>query len=245
MRTVEKSVDSQKNSVVLPENVVAIIPVLNEAGNIETVLEGLARRGIYKSIVALDPRNTDNTTDILSARGAPFLVAPQSGYDSAVNAAVQFIDSYFPESLHVLFSDAGGKYDYAIIDDFLCAIAAGADMALGRRINAAQHLHWHQRFGTQLVLFPVTIFFKAPLHDIGPIRMVRRSLLARLAPKPRSFRWPTETLIKALALGARVVEVPLTLTSRQGKSKVSGNFLRSVRAGADMLSALQFLFYKE
>ena len=75
--------------------------------------------------------------------------------------------------------------------------------------------------------------------------MMRISLLKRLDVKPRGFRFPTETLIKSLALKANVVEVPVLLTPRLGVSKISGNFRKSLKAGVDMFSALQFIFYTD
>ncbi len=225
--------------------VVAIIPVLNEAGNISLVLDALASYGIQQYIVSIDPRNIDSIEDILTERSVPFVMAPESGYDSAVHAAVGAIEKYYPKSKYILFTDAGNKYSYKVLGDFFSSLEQGADVVLGNRINAREYLHWRQRIGTQIVLVIINSIFRKRIHDLGPIRMMRISLLKRLDVRPRGFRFPTETLIKSLALNSIVVEVPMVLTPRLGVSKISGNFRKSVRAGIDMFSALQFIFYTD
>ena len=226
-------------------DVVAIIPVLNEAGNMSLVLDSLAVYGIEHCIVSIDPRNSDSIERILTERGVPFVIAPQSGYDSAVHTAAGAIEKYFPTSKYILCTDAGNKYSYDVLGDFFSRLEEGADLVLGNRINAGEYLHWRQRVGTQLVLLIINSIFRKRIHDLGPIRMMRISLLKRLDVKPRGFRFPTETLIKSLALKANVVEVPMVLTPRLGVSKISGNFRKSLKAGIDMFSALQFIFYTD
>lgn len=226
------------------QHTVAVIPVLNEAKSIEIVLDNLARADITRAIVGIDPNNTDNIKDLLAKREVPYVITPRSGYDSAVSAAVEVIPQHYPECQYILFSDAGNKYSYMVIPLFASALSRGADMALGNRINAHEHLLWHQRLGTQLVLLPITMHFGVSVHDLGPVRMTTRALIEKLNMQPRMFRWPTESLIKALAVGAVVVEVPMTLTPRIGSSKVSGSLRRSLRAGFEMYSALRFFAYR-
>ena len=53
----------------------------------------------------------------------------------------------------------------------------------------------------------------------------------------RAFGWPVEMVVKAAARGARIVEVDVTHAARQaGRSKVSGTFRGSVRAGYAFLT---------
>ncbi|HXJ83672.1 MAG TPA: hypothetical protein VMS64_33905 [Candidatus Methylomirabilis sp.] len=53
----------------------------------------------------------------------------------------------------------------------------------------------------------------------------------------RASGWPVEMAVKAAALGARILEVPVSHTPRLvGRSKVSGTFRGTVRAGYGFLS---------
>ena len=55
--------------------------------------------------------------------------------------------------------------------------------------------------------------------------------------RDRAFGWPVEMVVKAAALGARIVEVDVTHVPRQGgRSKVSGTVRGSVRAGYGFLT---------
>ena len=78
-----------------------------------------------------------------------------------------------------------------------------------------------------------------PITDFGPLRAIRTDLLSRLRMRDRASGWPVEMVVKAAALGARVVEVPVSHSTRiAGRSKVSGTFRGTVRAGYGFLSAV-------
>jgi hypothetical protein len=76
------------------------------------------------------------------------------------------------------------------------------------------------------------------ITDIGPFRAIRVELLHRLGMRDRAFGWPVEMVVKAAALGARIVEVPVSHAARlRGSSKVSGTLVGSLRAGYGFLRA--------
>jgi len=53
-----------------------------------------------------------------------------------------------------------------------------------------------------------------------------------------AFGWPVEMVVRAAALGARIVEVEVSQGPRRGgRSKVSGTLTGSVRAGYGFLAA--------
>ena len=62
--------------------------------------------------------------------------------------------------------------------------------------------------------------------------------------EPRKFRWPTELLVKALALKLNVKQVEVVTRPRKGSSKVSGSLRASLRAGIEMFSSLSFVNYE-
>jgi hypothetical protein len=56
--------------------------------------------------------------------------------------------------------------------------------------------------------------------------------------RDRAFGWPVEMVVKAAALGARIVEVPVSHVARRlGRSKVSGTFIGSIRAAYGFIRA--------
>jgi len=57
--------------------------------------------------------------------------------------------------------------------------------------------------------------------------------------KERTYGWPSEMIIKAARVGCKILEVPVSYRSRTGgKSKVSGNFLGSLKASYCMLKVV-------
>ena len=74
---------------------------------------------------------------------------------------------------------------------------------------------------------------------MGPFRAVRREILERLDMEERTYGWPSEMIIKASKLGCKILEVPVSYRPRTGgKSKVSGNFLGSLKASYCMLKVV-------
>src|SRR4030095_13807624 len=91
-----------------------------------------------------------------------------------------------------------------------------------RRLTSHQH-PWHATLGTRVIAAFVSWRYGARLHDIGPLRAIRVDLLRRLGMRDRGFGCPVEMVVKAAALGARIVEVPVAHHPRlAGRSKVSG-----------------------
>jgi len=74
---------------------------------------------------------------------------------------------------------------------------------------------------------------------MGPFRAVRREILERLDMEERTYGWPSEMIIKASKLRCKILEVPVSYRPRTGgKSKVSGNFLGSLKASYCMLKVV-------
>jgi|GEM_PF-2640411 len=225
-------------------NVVVIIPVHNEADNIRGVIESLQSHRYTQTIVAIDPRTNDTSANEAAAGGAHIVHAPHWGYDSAAAAAVAAIRATFPTCEYVVFFDAGGKFPPDAIANMLEKARTGASLVLASRAAARENLRLHQKIGTALVLWCINFLFRSHITDISPFRVIRYPLLNGLDMQPRVFRFPSEMLVKCLALKVSIEEVQITLRPRLGRSKVSGNLFNSMRAGFDMFSALQFVRFR-
>ncbi|MDQ3098999.1 MAG: hypothetical protein M3Q44_04600 [bacterium] len=224
--------------------IVTIIPTLNESDNILNVIGLLKNNHLNNIIVGIDASTIDATSKILEKAGIPYVKSVHTGYDPTVKAAISQINKYFPQSRYILFADAGVKYDFTIVNTFLVKVNEGADLVLGSRLGQRENMLWHQKLGTQVVLFPIKILFKRKIEDISPFRLIRRDKYEKLKMRGAKFSFPSEMLIKCLALNYKVVEVPIVSLRRQGTSKVSGSFKNSISAGKDMFTSLQFAWFK-
>jgi hypothetical protein len=78
------------------------------------------------------------------------------------------------------------------------------------------------------------------VHDIGPMRAVRRADLLALGLRDRRFGYPLELLIAAGRAGWRVTEIDVDYLPRAAgtRSKVTGTALGTARAIRDMSRVL-------
>jgi hypothetical protein len=77
------------------------------------------------------------------------------------------------------------------------------------------------------------------VHDIAPVRAVRRDRMIALGVTDRAFGYPLELLLKAGSAGWRLYEIDVDYRPRTGgRSKVSGSVSGTLRAVRDMSAAL-------
>src|SRR5687767_9275038 len=211
-----------------------IIPALDEAEVIGTVLARVPG-GVLDEVLVVDNGSTDGTAAVATRAGARVITEPRRGYGSACWAGVRALD---PATDIAVFLDGDGSQHPEELPRVLAPILAGqADLVLGARHLSRNHPA-HAALGTRLVAAFVAWRYGQRITDIGPFRAIRVELLHRIQMRDRAFGWPVEMVVKAAALGARIVEVPVSHTARlRGRSKVSGTLRGSLRAGYGFLRA--------
>lgn len=126
-----------------------VIPALNESATIEAVVE---TAGKYGMPIVVDDGSTDVTAELARQAGA-VVVSHKSnlGYDAALNSG--FKKAAELNSKVIVTVDADGQHDPSLIQKFIDAIDAGADVVVGvrsRRQRLAEHifaLYTRFRFG--------------------------------------------------------------------------------------------------
>jgi glycosyltransferase involved in cell wall biosynthesis len=216
--------------------VVVIIPALNEATNIGSLVgEVLATMPV--EVVVVDNGSTDATADEALAAGARLVREPRRGYGYACAAGV----AEAKDASVLVFLDGDYSFLPAELSVLLRPIQEGhADLVLGSRplgSIAPGAMPPHQRIGNWLVARLMNLLYGLAITDLGPYRAVRSSVLARLEMREMTFGWPTEMIVKAARQGARITEVPVSYHSRRaGHSKVSGTLHGAVLAAWYILS---------
>ncbi len=211
-----------------------IIPALDEAEVIGTILARVPAN-ILDEVIVVDNGSTDRTADVAARAGARVITEPRRGYGSACWAGVSALD---PTTEIAVFLDGDGSQRPEELPHVLAPILAKeADLVLGVRQLSGQHPA-HAALGTRLVAAFISWRYGRRITDIGPFRAIRVELLRRLGMRDRAFGWPVEMVVKAAALGARIVEVPVSQAARlRGRSKVSGTLIGSLRAGYGFVRA--------
>ncbi len=202
--------------------VVIVIPALNESASIVGVVEAAARYGIP---IVVDDGSTDNTAALATQAGA-MVVSHESnqGYDAALNAGFKKAAELGSEIIITI--DADGQHDPSLIQKFVNAIDAGADVVVGirsRRQRFAEHIfawytHWH--FG-----------IKDPLCGMKAYRTVVYEVLGHFDAYGSIG---TELTIFAAKRGYRLGQIEFEVREREGQSRfgqvLAGNYkiLRSI-----------------
>jgi glycosyltransferase involved in cell wall biosynthesis len=211
-----------------------IIPALNEAAVIGEVVAAVPP-GLVAEVIVVDNDSTDGTGAVAGRAGARVVHEPRRGYGAACAAGVRALAA---DAEVAAFLDGDGSQDPRELPRVLSPLAAtAADLVLGARRLGAHH-PLHASLGSALVARLVALRYRIRLTDIGPFRAIRVGLLHRLGMRDLAFGWPVEMVVRAAALGARIVEVEVSQGPRRGgRSKVSGTLTGSVRAGYGFLAA--------
>ena len=208
-----------------------ILPCLDEAEALPGVLRALPPG--FRALV-VDNGSRDGTPDIAESLGARVVYEARKGYGAAVHAGLEAATTDV-----VAFIDADGSLDPAELPAMV-ALLDGADLVAGRRRPEGRGAWpWHARAGNAAIS-ALLRRRGVVVHDIAPIRVVRRTALLDLGIADRAFGYPLELLIRAGAAGWRITEVDVAYRPRTGgRSKVSGSVRGTVRAARDMAGVLR------
>lgn len=209
-----------------------ILPCLDEAAALPWVL-GRMPIG-YRAIVA-DNGSTDGSAEVARSHGAEVVSVPQRGFGAACAAGLAAATAPV-----VCFMDADASLDPVQLPAVAEPVLNGrADLVLGRR-RPTSRAAWpaHARLANAVLCHNLRRRTGYRLHDLGPMRAVRREALLGLDLTDRRFGYPLEMVTRAAAAGWRVQEVSVRYTPRTGRSKVTGTAAGTLRAISDMRRVL-------
>lgn len=221
-----------------PPRVAVVIPALDEEQAIGGVLDALDR-ALVQQVVVADNGSRDRTAELARAHGAEVVSVPERGYGAACLGALARVGTDVDV---VAFMDADGADDPAELPSLVAPIARDeADLVIGSRTLGRSEpgaLTPPQRFGNWLATALIRLLHGQRYTDLGPFRAVRRSTLEQIGMRDRSFGWTVEMQVRALQVGARVCERPVSYRRRVGRSKISGTLSGVVGAGVGILSTI-------
>ncbi len=226
------------------DTILAIIPVRNEEETIGEVVQSLSQQGI-QHIRVVDNGSVDQSASRAIAAGAEVVLEPRPGYGQACWTGLQNLP---PEMDWILFCDGDGSDDMACLPEML-ALRSTADFILGdRRATQAGRnaMTPVQNLGNALATTLIHWGWRYPYHDLGPLRLIRRSALDAIQMGDRGFGWTVEMQVRAVELGLTIYELPVAYHPRQGgRSKISGTLKGSIQAGSIILSTLGRLYWQK
>lgn len=223
-------------------NTIVILPALNEAETIAGVIRDLQRHGLT-NICVVDNGSDDRTAEIARQAGAQVVVEPRRGYGQACWSGLQ--SPMAARAEWILFCDGDGSDDLSQLPDLL-ALRDRHDLILGNRrgtVTGKAQLTPVQNFGNWLATRLIWLGWGHAYEDLGPLRLIRKTALDRLAMEDRGFGWTVEMQAKAAEQQLRICECPVNYLPRQGgQSKIAGTVTGSFKAGQVILTTLAKLY---
>jgi len=202
---------------------VAIVPAHNEAAAIGGVVADVLalRHGgqrLFERAVVVDNGSTDGTAAVARHSGARVVSEPRLGYGAACLAGI----AAAADADVLVFIDGDASVDLADTPRLLAALD-DADLVIGVRHKASpEAMNFAQRFGNRLATGLIRLLWRAPVTDLGPFRAIRRDALQSLGMQDCAYGWTVEMQVKAIQHELRIIEVPVNLKPRIGRSKISG-----------------------
>lgn len=221
--------------------VAVLIPARDEEASLPPLLEELVSTAPAVRILVVDNGSQDGTAAAARAAGARIVSEPRVGYGRACQAGLRALESAEGPPEMVVFLDADDHRAPSQLRRLLKPIRAGrADLVVGeRRATNGRGVRVHAALGNRLVTIVLRGLYGSTVRDMGPFRAVRWECLRILALDEPDFGWYVQMQVRALRCGFRVVGVPIAFERRRrGRSKISGSWLASARAGRVMLRTL-------
>ena len=219
----------------MPSGVSVVIPALNEAESIGTVVRSMPWDRIDECIV-VDNGSTDRTAQVAAEAGARVVTSPR-GYGAAMAAGTS---AALPSTKILILMDGDGSDDIHQLPDLLAPVLEGqADFVIGSRLRGKREqgsMLGSQIFAAHLISRLVRLLYGYRYTDMGPFRAIRRDALQTMQMREMTYGWNLEMQIKAVRLGLRILEIPVNYRRRiGGVSKVSGDLRASFTAGRRIL----------
>ncbi len=218
----------------MPSRISIIIPAFNEESSIGFVLDALPQNLIHE-IIVVNNASTDDTARVATQHGARVVEETRRGYGSACLKGMEELDA--PDI--VVFLD-GDFSDYPEeITELIKPIEKGEkDFVLGSRMllpESRMALLPQARYGNQLAVFLINLFFDYRFTDLGPFRAIRYDSLLDIGMQDTNFGWTVEMQIKAVKKKLRIQEVPVKYRERVGVSKITGTIKGTLGAGTKII----------
>jgi glycosyltransferase involved in cell wall biosynthesis len=207
-----------------------VMPCLNEAATVarcvEKALKAMSLAGLSGEVVVADNGSTDASAKLATEAGARVVRAPVRGYGAAYLAGIASA-----RGRYLVLGDADDTYDFGTVPEFVAALKAGHDVALGSRFMGTilpGAMPWlHRYVGNPVLTGILSLFFGRRVSDAHcGMRALTREAADRMRLRTTGMEFASEMIALALRQGLRVTEIPIVYHPRVGTSK-----LRSFRDG--------------
>ena len=209
--------------------VLIIIPVYNEAENIEKVVDNLILNYPQYDYIVVNDGSSDTTRDICRKRGYQYLnLTINLGIGGAVQTGYKYAqDKGYDIAVQM---DGDGQHDIAYLEKMLPVLESGeADIVIGSRFIDKEGFQssFFRRLGIKFLSGLIWIFTGKKIKDVtSGFRVVNKRFIDIYA-RYYSMDYPEpEAIISAIMNRGKIKEIPVVMQERiSGDSSI--NLLRS------------------
>jgi len=221
------------------ETASVVLPCLNEAANLQTLLPQvhavLQTLHIPASVYVVDGGSTDNTVEVAERHGATVIPQRGEGYGGAIRTAFEDIDSTY-----IITLDADCSHHPAILK-YLYESRHEAQIVIASRYveQGFAEMPWLRRMLSAVLNRSFRHILDVNVRDLSSgYRLYHRKAIAALDLKYATYAVLQEALIKAYCEGYKVAEVPFHYRPRRHGS----THAKLLRFGWVYLKALRSLW---
>jgi glycosyltransferase involved in cell wall biosynthesis len=199
-----------------PSTVSVVIPAMNEADAIGTVVASLRAAAPWREVLVVDDGSTDETSARARAAGACVLRHPYNkGNGAAVKTGIRRANGDF-----VLIIDADGQHPPEDAQR-IAARLGEFDLVIGARSGSTQATR-ARRVGNAVLNGLASYLTSRPIADLtSGFRGARTECLREfLHLLPNGFSTPTTTTLAFIKAGYNVAFEPIDARQRSGNSKI-------------------------
>jgi len=214
----------------IKDNLTIVIPTLNEAKAIGTVIRELKRIG-YENIIVVDGYSDDGTDNIAIAEGAKVIYQHGRGKADAIKTAIEVV-----KTKYIIVMDGDNSYDPNDIDKFLMH-AENYDEIIGARDY--KNMSFTQRLGNSLITKIFNILMGTNLSDVcSGMYLLNLDFIRDYALSSHGFSVEVELAAYVSTYG-KLTQVPINFRKRIGKRKI-----KPLRDGARIIYSVLILAFR-
>lgn len=205
----------------LKDDIVVIIPTLNEEGGIGPTIDAIPKiiQGKKVSVLVIDGCSRDKTVEIAKSKGAYILFQKSKGKGMAILEALEYIQSEI-----IVMIDGDNTYSADEMDKLVIPLLENrADMVVGTRLRKRERgaITLLNLIGNWVIGILLN-FYNIKREDIlSGYRAISKAKLDELSLFGKGFEIETELTLEALRNDWRIVEIPLFYRCRKGKTKLN------------------------
>jgi glycosyltransferase involved in cell wall biosynthesis len=220
------------------ETLAVVLPTYNEADSIADCVKGFEHLGIVDDIVVVNNNAHPDTSPNVAGTSAREVFESQQGYGAAIRRGLQETSADL-----VCICEPDGTFDPNDLLKLL-PFLTDSDAVFGSRTvstfifsgaNMGPFLRWGNWAVAKLI---EVLFYTAYLSDVGcTFRVLRQSAVQRISPSfvRQGSSFGLEMLLQVVRYRIPFVQVPVRYLPRVGESSVTGDFVKALSLGLEMI----------